>query len=113
MVAKGQGADMKAASAPEAHAGQSIIGRLWEQADVQYEKLQEMIAGLEDPELPEHEEEVELATQKGKLQGLAYALTIMDKNGMYADVAAGLKETKREIHRRWEANQEEDEEEDE
>jgi len=94
------------------HAGQSIIGRLWEQADVQYEKLQEMLAGQED-ELPTSEEEIEQATQKGKLQGLAYALTVMDKNGMYADVAAGLKETKREIHRRWEANQEEDEEEDE
>jgi len=90
------------------HAGQSIVGRLWEQADIQYEKLQEMLADLEDPELPEDEERIEIATQKGKLQGLAYALTIM--RDMYGDVGEGLKHTKKEIHARWVDNQEEDEE---
>jgi hypothetical protein len=90
------------------HAGQSIIGRLWDQADVQYERLQDMIEELEDPDLPDSEDEVKLATQKGKLQGLAYALTIMQD--MYGDVGEGIKRTKKEIHARWLANQEEDDE---
>jgi predicted Zn-dependent protease len=106
-------------------AGKSIIEMLWEQADIMYAKLMQLVednnnwkledvqAALEDDALDEPEAKltanlvVEACELRGKLSGLSYALGRMLH--MYDKPKDAIDKIKAELRERWEAEEEEDE----